>query len=80
MQDKVPDPPAIAGGDLNQVHLKIGKGLQPEDFRRNAVQNHVQQKPGEGDPDEGVEAGPVHDAGHGPGKGGTSAGDRDRHA
>ena len=71
MQDKVPDPPAVAGGDLDQVYLKIGKGLQPEDFRRNAVQHHMQQQAGQRDADEGVKAGPVQDARHGPGTGGT---------
>ena len=74
VQDKAPDPPVVAGWNLDQVHLVIGKGLQPEDFRRNAVQHHMQQQAGKGDPDEGVKAGPVQDARHGPG-----TGDRGRH-
>ena len=53
MQDKAPDPPVVSGGNLDQVHLVIGKGLQPEDFRSDAVKNHVQEKAGKGDPDEG---------------------------
>ena len=71
VQDKVPDPPAVAGGNLDQVHLEISEWLQPEDFRRNAVQHHMQQQAGQGDPDEGVKAGPVHQARHGPGTGGA---------
>ena len=71
MQDKVPDPPAVAGGNLDQVHLVTGKGPQPEDFRRNAVQHHMQQQAGQGDADEVVKTGPVQDARHGPGTGGT---------
>ncbi len=69
MQDKAPDPPVVAGGNLDQVDLVRGEGLQPADFRSDAVQYHVQQQAGQGDPDEGVKPGPVHDAGHGPGTG-----------
>lgn len=67
MQDKAPDPPVVSGGDLDQVYLVRGEGLQPADFRSDAVKNHVQEKAGESDANEGFQLPPVHEPSHEPG-------------